>query len=203
MLRVALTGGIATGKSYCLARFARKGVPTIDADLLARTVVARGEPAWAAIRERFGDGVLQSNGELDRVRLGSVVFKDAAARADLEAIVHPAVYRAIRAWFEGLPDQPPHFAIADIPLLFETRREQDFDRVLVTWCPEEMQVARLEARNGMSEEEARQRIAAQLPADEKRRRADHVIRTDGSFADTDAQIEAIIAALRATPAANS
>lgn len=194
---MALTGGIATGKSYCLSRFARKGVPTIDADLLARTVVSRGEPAWAAVRERFGDAVLQTNGELDRARLGALVFRDTEARRALEAIIHPAVYHAIRSWFENLPERPPHFAVADIPLLFETAHEPQFDRIVVTWCPEELQIARLEARNGLSEEEARQRLAAQIPADEKRRRAHHVIRTDGSPAETDRQIDEVIAALKA------
>jgi dephospho-CoA kinase len=194
--KVGLTGGIGTGKSYCLARFARKGVPTIDADMLARTVVARGEPAWIAVRERFGDGVLHNNGELDRERLGALVFGDPAARRALEAIIHPAVYTSIRAWYESLPDRPPHFAVADIPLLFETGHEAEFDRIVATWCPEAMQIERLEARNGLSEEEARQRLAAQMPADEKRRRAHHVIRTDGSFAETDRQIDELIALLK-------
>lgn len=196
MRKVGLTGGIGTGKSYCLSRFARKGVPTIDADILARTVVARGQPPWAAVRERFGDGILQSNGEIDRARLGALVFSDAVARRALEDIIHPAVYAAIRDWHANLPERPPHFAVADIPLLFETGREGEFDRIVVTWCPEETQIARMAAR-GLSEEEARRRLAAQMPADEKRRRAHHVIRTDGTFAETDRQIDEIIAALRA------
>ncbi len=195
--KVALTGGIATGKSYCLGRLARKGVPTIDADMLARAVVGRGEPAWSAVRERFGDSVLQNNGEIDRSRLGALIFSDPDARHDLEAIIHPAVYSAIRAWYESLPDAPPHFAVADIPLLFETGHDHQFDRIIVTWCPEEMQIQRMAARNGFSEAEARQRLAAQMPLEEKVRRAHHVIRTDGPFEETDRQIDAVIAALKA------
>lgn len=197
MRKVALTGGIATGKSYALARFARKGVPTIDADMLARTVVARGEPAWSAVRDRFGDGVLQSNGEIDRARLGALIFSDPAARRDLEAIIHPAVYSAIRAWYESMQDVPPHFAVADIPLLFETGHDRQFDRIVVTWCPEPVQIQRMAGRNGLSEAEARQRLAAQMPLEEKVRRAHHVIRTDGTFEETDRQIDAVIAGLKA------
>jgi dephospho-CoA kinase len=195
VLKVALTGGIATGKSYCLTRFARRGVSVIDADVLAHTLVRRGEPAWVAVAQRFGDHVLRSDGEIDRVKLGALIFADATARRDLEAIIHPAVYTAVKSWYEALPDAPPRFAIADIPLLYETGHERDFDKVIVTWCPPEMQVARLEQRNSLSREEALARLAAQLPIDEKARRADYVIKTDGSFADTDRQVSAVYDAL--------
>ena len=194
MRKVALTGGIATGKSYCLGRFARRGVPVIDADVLAHAVVRRGEPAWAAVRERFGDGVLQANGEIDRLKLGAVVFSLPAARRDLEAIIHPAVYEAVTHWAAALPQSTP-FAIADIPLLYETRHESDFDVVIATWCPEKVQLERMMARGQLSEEAARQRLAAQMPVDEKARRADYVIRTDGTFQETDRQVGAIYQAL--------
>ena len=194
MRKVALTGGIATGKSYCLARFARRGVPVIDADVLAHAVVRRGEPAWNAVHGRFGNGVLQSNGEIDRLKLGALVFADAGARRDLEAIIHPAVYEAIAHWAAALPDSTP-FAVADIPLLYETRHEPEFDTVIATWCPQEMQLARMMSRGQLSAEEARQRLAAQIPADEKARRADYVIKTDGTFHETDKQVETIYQAL--------
>src|SRR3954471_4384592 len=99
MVRVALTGSIATGKSYCLARFAALGAPTIDADALARDAVAPGSPGLAAIAATFGQDVLTADGSLDRPALGRIVFGDANARAALEAIVHPEVYRRIRDWF--------------------------------------------------------------------------------------------------------
>ena len=194
MLKVALTGGIATGKSYCLSRFARRGVPIIDADVLAHAVVRRGEKAWTAVTRRFGEGVLSGDGEIDRVKLGAVVFADPAARRDLEAIIHPAVYVAVRSWFEALPSTT-RLAIADIPLLYETGHESDFDKVIATWCPAALQMERLKQRDGLNEEQILARLAAQLPADEKARRADYVIKTEGTFAETDTQIAEIYATL--------
>jgi dephospho-CoA kinase len=188
--KVALTGGIATGKSYCLSRFARRGVPIIDADVLAHTVVRRGEPAWTDVAHRFGEGVLRPDGEIDRVKLGALVFADATARRDLEAIIHPAVYDSVKSWFESLSPATP-FAVADIPLLYETGHESDFDKVIATWCPVAVQVERIRQRDGLTEEDARARLAAQLPADEKARRADYVIKTDGTFAETDRQVAQI------------
>src|SRR5687768_18054685 len=118
MLRVALTGGIATGKSFCTARFAALGVPVVDADILAREAVAPGSPGLAAIAARFGPDVILEDGQLNRPALGSLVFADRSARADLESIVHPEVYRRINEWFAARPSGT-RFAIADIPLLYE------------------------------------------------------------------------------------
>src|SRR5215203_4823056 len=103
MLRAALTGGIATGKSYCLSRFAALGVPTIDADQLARDAVGPGTRGLGAVVQRFGVGVLRADGTLDRTGLGALVFADSAARADLEAIIHPEVYRQINHWLASQP----------------------------------------------------------------------------------------------------
>ncbi|HXH06406.1 MAG TPA: dephospho-CoA kinase [Vicinamibacterales bacterium] len=197
MLRVALTGGIATGKSHCLRRFAALGAPVIDSDELARRALARGSPGWAEVRARFGDAILRPDGEIDRPALAAVIFADDTARRALEAIVHPRVYEDIRAWFAGLPEAPPGYAVADIPLLYETSRAGAFDRVVVAACPPEVQLARLMARNGLPEADARRRLAAQWPIEEKMRRADFVIRTDGTFADTDRQVEAVARALEA------
>ncbi len=197
MLRVALTGGLATGKSYAVRLLEARGVPTIDADQLARAVVEPGRPAHAAIRRRFGDGVLQAGGAIDRVRLGAIVFRDAAARADLEAIVHPPVRRAIDDWFSARvrAHATPPFAVADIPLLFETGRDGEFDRVIVVACAPEKQIARVVARDGLSEAEARQRLAAQLPIADKVARADLIITTDGSFHETARQVDDLCRAL--------
>jgi dephospho-CoA kinase len=193
MRKVALTGGIATGKSWVRRRFAHHGVPTIDADTLAHAAVAPGTPGAARILERFGTAVRSADGSIDRKALGGIVFGDENARRDLEAIVHPAVYESIEAWFATLP--PVAFAVADIPLLYETGRHADFDTVVVTACTPAEQVRRLTARDGLSLEDARQRIEAQLPLVEKARRADHVIRTDGTYAETDAQVDALVAVL--------
>jgi dephospho-CoA kinase len=191
MLKVALTGGIATGKSYVLDRFRRLGVPCLDADELAHGVMAAGTEATHAIASRFGERMLNKDGAVDRAKLGPVVFGDEAARKDLEAIVHPAVYRSIvgglRA-FELL--EAPRVAVVDVPLLYETGHEGDFDRVIATFCSLPTQLARLTER-GLSESQARQRIVAQMPADQKAAKADFVIRTDGTFEETDEQVDSI------------
>ena len=195
MLRVALTGGIGTGKSYVAGRLAAAGVPVIDADHLAHEAVRRGSPALAAIADRFGQQLLADDGSLRRADLAALVFADPRARADLEAIVHPVVRRAIDAFFTGLEASTP-FAVADIPLLFETNRAADFDATIVAACPPEMQLARVMARDGISEAAARQRIAAQLPIDEKVRQADYVIDTSGTFEQSDAETARVLVALR-------
>jgi dephospho-CoA kinase len=194
VLRVALTGGIATGKSHVLRQFERRGVPCLDADELAHGVMAAGTEATAAIVERFGD-VLADDGAVDRQKLGPIVFADANARRDLEAIVHPAVYRAIAAAlraFERIGGSP--LAIVDIPLLFETGHAADFAKVVATVCSRDAQIQRLRER-GLSVEAIEQRLAAQLPAEEKAARADYVIRTDGTFEETDAQVDRVLAQL--------
>lgn len=195
MLRVALTGGIATGKSYVARRMRAAGVPVVDADVLAREVVAPGTPGLAAIAARFGAGVIGHGGVLDRAGLADIVFRDPAARSDLEAIVHPAVRAGIERFFDDLPASTP-FAVADIPLLFETGRAGEYDAVVVAACPPEMQVARIIARDGASRQQALQRMAAQLPIDEKMRRADYVIDTSGTYAATDAAVDALLETLR-------
>ena len=194
MLRIALTGGIATGKSHVLDRCRRRGVPCLDADDLAHGVMAPGTHATAAIVERFGD-VLDASGAVDRRKLAPIVFGDAGARRDLEAIVHPAVYRAIAAGlrgFELIGGSP--LAIVAIPLLHETGHGADFAKVIATTCSEAEQLSRLSDR-GLSMDAARQRLAAQLPAAEKAGRADYVIQTDGSFEETDAQVDAVLVEL--------
>lgn len=196
MLRIALTGGIATGKSHVLDQFRRRGVPCLDADVLAHGVTAAGTEATAAIADRFGAGVLSADGSVDRRKLGAIVFADPVARHQLEAIVHPAVYGAIAAGlraFELMGDSP--VAVVDVPLLYETGHEKDFDRVIVASCSPEGQLARLRDR-GMTDADARQRIAVQWPTEEKASRADFVIRTDGSFEDTDRQVDEVVKDLR-------
>jgi dephospho-CoA kinase len=190
--RIALTGGIATGKSYVRSRFQAYGVPTIDSDVLAREAVARGTPGLAAVVSRFGRDVLDAGGALDRQKLGKIVFADPEARKALEAIVHPEVRGATERWFASLDPTRHPFAIADIPLLYEVGRDHDFDTVIVAASTPEVQLRRVMQRDGLSEAEARQRIAAQLPIDEKVRRADYVIRTDGTFDETDRQVRALV-----------
>lgn len=197
MIRVALTGGIATGKSHVRALFAALGVATIDSDALAREAVAPGTPGLAAVVERFGSAVLDPQRTLDRRALAAIVFADAAARRDLEAIIHPLVRQATERWFAALDPASHAYAIADIPLLYEVGRDHDFDRVIVTACAPGTQVRRVMARDGASEAEARQRLAAQLPIEEKVRRADYVIVTEGAMAHTAQRVREVHEALRA------
>ncbi len=188
MLRVALTGGIATGKSYCLRQFERLGAAVIDADVLAREAVAKDTPGLRAIVIRFGPAIVSPDGTLDRAALGRIVFADSRARGDLEAIVHPEVYQRIREWLANLGAGIP-IAIADIPLLFESGHHHDYDRVVVAACAPQEQIRRMAERNALSEAEALARLAAQWPIAEKIARANYVIRTDSGFAETDRQVK--------------
>jgi dephospho-CoA kinase len=192
--KIALTGGIATGKTYVANRLRDAGVLIVDADVLAREVVALGTPALAAVRQRFGPDVIRRDGTMDRIRVGQIIFKDKRARQDLEAIIHPAVQLAINKYFATLPKKTP-FAVADIPLLFETGRQGQFTTVVVVACPREMQIQRVMERNQLSKEDAERRLAAQWPIEKKAEKADYVIRTDGTFAQSNAQIDALIASL--------
>lgn len=194
MLRVALTGGIGTGKSSVLARWRERGVPVVEADRLAHDVIAPGTPGAAAVRDRFGPGVIAPDGAVDRGRLGALVFADAGARRDLEAIVHPAVRAGIDRWMDQAARTGAPVAVAEIPLLFEAGREGEFDRVVVTVCDPDEQVRRVVAR-GSSPEDARRRISAQLSLDVKASRADYVIRTSGTLSETAARADEVYARL--------
>ena len=193
--KIALTGGIATGKSYVAKKLHEAGVPLVDADVLAREVVAPGTAGLSAVRRRFGPDAVRRDGSMDRVRIAQIVFKDKRARLDLEAIIHPAVQKAVNEFFDALPKRTP-FAIADIPLLYETSREKQFDAVIVVACPRDIQLQRVMERNNLSKEDAERRLAAQLPIDKKIEKATYVIKTDGTFDQTDEQIAALIEKLR-------
>ncbi len=186
--RIALTGGIATGKSQCMETFARLGAPVIDADQLARDAVAPGSAGLAAVVGRFGPSVLLPGGQLNRAALGAIIFADPTARQDIEEIIHPQVYAAIARWFTAL-DAP--MGIADIPLLFETGHEEDFDVIVVAKCRPEQQLARLMSRGRLSKTNAGARIAAQLPLADKVAGADYVIDTSGTLEQTAANTEAV------------
>ena len=195
MLRVAVTGGIGTGKSVVLAQLAACGAAVVDADALVHDALRAGAPAVAEIRNRFGEEIITPSGDVDRGRLARIVFEDGQARRDLEAILHPAVYHAIESWMRGREVEGARVAVAEIPLLYETGHEGDFDCVVVTACDGEEQVRRAMGRSGMSDADARRRIAAQWPLAEKARRADFVIRTDGTVEETRRQARSVWDAL--------
>lgn len=196
MLKVAVTGGIGTGKSVVLSEFAGCGAPVIDADVLVHDALRAGSPAVPDIRSRFGDAVITALGDVDRARLGAIVFQDRQARLELEAILHPVVYRAIEAWMRAQEASGAPFAVAEIPLLYETGREGDFDCVVVTACDGEEQVRRAVGRSGSSDADARRRIAAQWPLADKVLRADFVIATDGTVEETRRQARSVWEALQ-------
>ena len=188
MKRIALTGGMGTGKSHVRAVFAALGVPTIDADTLARDVVAHGTPGFDAVVAKFGRGILNADGDLDRRALAALVFADTARRRDLEAILHPVVKGAIDQWFTTLDQTAQPFAIADIPLLYEVGLEKEYDAVIVTSCTTANQVKRIMARDNLDATAVQHRLDAQMPIDEKVKRATYVIDTNGSLVQTNAQV---------------
>jgi len=195
--RVVLTGGIATGKSYVLDRFTALGVSTIDADQLAHATVAPDGPAWQAVHDRFGAEMFDDQGRVDRSKLGALVFADDAALAGLNRIVHPHVRVAIDHWFADLDQgDASQLGIVAIPLFYESTRSESFDRVIVTACHDDTQLARVMAR-GFTADAARRRIGAQLPTREKVQRGDHAIWTDGTYTETDQHVDAIYERLSA------
>lgn len=197
LVRVGLTGGIASGKSLVAAELAARGATIIDADVLAREVVEPGTPALAAIIERFGADVVQ-DGQLDRARLAQIVFADPSARSDLERIVHPAV-RARAAELERAAGDAA-IVVHVIPLLVETGQQENFDLVVTVDADHEIQVQRLMARNGFTRAEAEARIAAQASREERTLVADVVLDNTGSVTQLREQIDALWAELSSTVA---
>ena len=197
LVRVGLTGGIASGKSLVAAELAARGATIIDADVLAREVVEPGTPALAAIIERFGADVVQ-DGQLDRARLAQIVFADPLARSDLERIVHPAV-RARAAELERAAGAAA-IVVHVIPLLVETGQQENFDLVVTVDTDHETQVQRLMARNGFTRAEAEARIAAQASREERTLVADVVLDNTGSVTQLREQIDALWAELSSTVA---
>ncbi|OKO90805.1 dephospho-CoA kinase [Geobacillus proteiniphilus] len=191
-LTIGLTGGIASGKSTVSAMMRELGLPVIDADEAARAVVRPGEDAYRQIVAAFGPDILQTNGEIDRAKLGAIVFNDEEERKKLNAIVHPAVRRKMLAEKEALVRSGAKTVVLDIPLLFESGLTSWVDKVLVVYVDDDIQLRRLMARNGFTEEEARARIHAQWPLAEKMKRADAVINNNGTKEETRRQLLAIL-----------
>jgi dephospho-CoA kinase len=186
MLRVGLTGGIGSGKSEVSRRLAERGAVVIDADKAARAVVEPGTPGLKAIEETFGKEVIQENGELDRERLGAIVFHDPDKLAALNAIVHPRV----RDWMVAAEKQAPEKAIViqDVPLLAENGLKDLYDLVIVVDTPPEVQLRRLIELRGMPEDQARARIAAQASRADRLAVASVVVENNGSLSDLDERV---------------
>jgi len=181
---IGLTGGIASGKSTVSGFFAERGIPVVDADQLARQVVAPGTDGLAAVVDAFGDDVLLADGGLDRKRLGSIVFDDPRARRRLEAITHPRIAAAGAEAIQRLQADDPPYLLYDAALLVESDRHRLFPALLVVAARPETQVARLVARDGISEAEARRRVESQMPLEDKIEAATWVIWNEGTREDT-------------------
>jgi len=197
MLNVGLTGSIAVGKSFVLSVLADLGCRVLDADVTAREVVMPGAPGLKAVIEAFGEEVLTTEGTLDRSKLGAIVFADEERRLLLNSILHPFIIAAqdeqMRRWEE---QEPNGIAVVDAALMIESGGYRRFDKIIVVYCRPDVQLQRLMSRDGLSREDAEQRIAAQMSQDEKRKFADFAIDTSDGFDSTRQRTESVFGQLR-------
>jgi dephospho-CoA kinase len=192
---LGLTGGIGSGKSTVAQLMTARGVPVVDADALAREVVAPGGPAYHDVATAWPEAIA-ADGTVDRKRLGAIVFGDPGERARLERITHPRIAVAADARLAALAAQGHRLALYEATLLVESGRWRDFDSLIVVTASTETQIARAMARDQLSRAQAEARVRAQLPTEEKVCVATHVIDNDGGRAATEAQVDALLAKLR-------
>ncbi len=185
MIRIGLTGGIGSGKSTAASMFAKRGLPVIDADEIARELVAPEQPAYREIVEAFGEGIVDQNGQIDRAHLRRLVFNDKTLRGRLEVILHPRVRAEIQRRLQHLDAA---YCVIVIPLLIEAHQRDLVDRVLVIDVGEDVQLQRVAARGQLDEEEIRKIVAAQLSRGERLRHADDVVSNDGDLQSLEAQV---------------
>jgi dephospho-CoA kinase len=191
MLLVGLTGNVASGKSSVARLLVEKGATLIDADVLARQAVRKGTPALAAIRERWGDSVITPDGSLDRAALRRLVFGDEAELTALNAIIHPEVGRLRDRLAAEARERGDRIVVCDIPLLFEKHMTEEFDVLILVDAPRPMRLERLVSDRGLNEADAMQMIAAQMPAELKRARADVVIDNVGTMRELERRVEEV------------
>lgn len=197
MLKVGLTGSIAVGKSFVLEVLRENGAFVLDADQTARDVVKPNTLGLRKIVEQFGEGILQTNGELDRAKLGAIIFDDEAKRQLLNSIVHPLVIETQGFWLEKCAtEKPDGIAVVDAALMIESGSYKRFDKLIVVWCDSDIQLGRLMTRNALSETEALKRINSQMPQSEKKKFADFLIDTSKGFEDTRRQTFEIFGKLK-------
>ena len=197
MIKIGLTGSIAVGKSFVCGCLRELGCQVLDADLTAREVVAKGTPGLEAIVREFGEGVLTKDGDLDRKKVGALVFADKEKRDLLNSIVHPLVITAQDKWIrDAETKEPGGIAVIDAALMIESGGYKRFNKLIVVWCESAIQLERLMDRDGLSEVDARTRIAAQIPQDEKKKFADYLIDTSDGFETTREQTAEIVRQLR-------
>ena len=199
MLKVGLTGSIAVGKSFVCDVFRELGCHVLDADRTAREVVEPGTEGLKRVVEEFGIEVLDPNGELDRKRLGAIVFQNDAKRQSLNSIIHPLVIEKQDEWLAHLErTDPAGIAIVDAALMIESGGYKRFDKLIVVWCEPDIQLSRLMGRDGLSRAEAADRISAQMAQDEKKSYADILIDTSNGFEDARRQVLEIFTSLKAS-----
>lgn len=186
---IGLTGGIATGKSTVSSLLLKHGAYLIDGDRIAREVVEVGKPAYHQIIAHFGEGICQLDGSIDRKKLGRIVFSDPHERKKLESITHPYIFEEIRRRIHEAEEARERLIILDVPLLFETGLEKEADLTLLVDADEAEQVRRIMARDHLTEEEAKARIASQWPMEEKRKRADYILSNRGNLEDLEREVE--------------
>jgi len=191
-LIIGLTGSIASGKSTVAKMLEEVGLPIVDADLVARIVVEPGTPTLEKISEVFGKEVLLENGELNREKLGEIIFHNPAKRVELNSIMHPAIRQEMLRQRDELTEAGEPHIVMDIPLLFESHLQHFVEKILVVSVTEENQLTRLMERNHLSKEEALARIATQLPLSEKEKGADAVIYNNRDLENTRTQLLAIL-----------
>ncbi len=195
---IGLTGGVATGKTLVTDYLKSKGVVVIDADLLSREAVRVGEPAYKEFLDEFGSEFIHPDGTLHRKKLADLIFNSSEKRKKLEEIIHPRVYEAAWKKIRKIQVQSPDALIVfSVPLLLESRHEKEVDKVVLVYADESVQIQRLMERNGYTEEEARKRISAQMPIEEKKKRADFLIHNTGTKEETLRQVDALLSKLRA------
>lgn len=196
MLRVGLTGGIATGKTTVASMLRERDVPVLDADPLGHALLEPGQAAYDEVVADFGKEVLDSYGNVNRTNLGGIIFADAQKRARLNQILHPRILDVVQKWFAAL-DGPEgtEFAVVEAALIVEAGYNKNLDQVIVCWCRPEQQLERLVQR-GLTEEQAQQRVAAQMPLDEKRKMANVEIDCSGSIENTQAQVDRAVEKLK-------
>ena len=197
MIKVALTGNIASGKSTVARIWSDAGVPVIRADDLARDAVAPGSLGLSRVVEEFGEDVLNADGTLDRISLRTRVFRNPEERTRLEQILHPLIGSLRDAWVARQDDQGTAMVVAEIPLLYEAGLEKDYDLVVLVVSPREERLRRLTEDRGFDEEEASRMMAAQIPVDEKLSRADYVLENGGTREDLELRSLALLDLLRA------
>lgn len=189
MIIVGLTGGIATGKSTVAKMFKEAGAVIVDADLIAREVVEKGTPTWKKVRDEFGDEILLDDQEIDRDKLGDIIFNNPEKKEMLNSIVHPAVFQKIGERIKKIEqDAPDAVVILDVPLLIESGMQDGFSDVVLVYITEEMQVKRLMGRDGLSEKDAFARIRSQMSIAEKKDMVDIVIDNSEGLENTRRQV---------------